>query len=210
MLAVASWIRSKDEALFGRIFAPEGFLLRNARTEEVPPECWQGLLLTGGTDISASFLQQEVDAPEKIRRPNPERDQWEFSALRSALARRLPVLGICRGIQILNVALGGTLHLDVPGHENLEDSHTQPLTYAKGVDLRFSSVNSSHHQALDRLGTSVVPEAWCRLDWIVEQVRVAGYPFVRGVQFHPERDPVRYRLLFAAFFAALRQAAEAG
>jgi putative glutamine amidotransferase len=206
MLAVASWIRAKDEALFARIFEPEGLLLRNARTEEVPPEGWQGLLLTGGTDISAAFLRQEIDAPEKIRSPNPKRDEWEFAALQSALARRLPVLAICRGAQMLNVALGGTLHLDVPGHENLEDSHTQPLVYAEGVEIQFPLVNSSHHQAIDRLGSGVVPEAWCRRDGIVEQVRGERYPFVRGVQFHPERDPLRYRPLFSAYFEAVRLA----
>ncbi|QSR84769.1 gamma-glutamyl-gamma-aminobutyrate hydrolase family protein [Methylacidimicrobium sp. B4] len=207
MWTIASWIRAKDEPIFARIFEPEGFLLRNARAEEVPCEGWQGLLLTGGADISAPFLGQEIDAPEKIRSPNPKRDEWEFAALRSALERQLPVLTICRGTQLLNVALGGSLHLDVPGHENLEDAHVQPLAHAEGVEFQFPLVNSSHHQALDRLGTGVVPEAWCVLDGIVEQVRVDGYRFVRGVQYHPERDPVRYRPLFAGFFAAVRQAA---
>ncbi|MDD4931989.1 MAG: gamma-glutamyl-gamma-aminobutyrate hydrolase family protein [Methylacidiphilaceae bacterium] len=205
MLTVASWVRAKDELIFERIFAPEAVVLRNARVEEISPEAWQALLLTGGTDISSAFLRQEVDAPAKIRSPNPKRDEWEFAALQSALARRLPVLAICRGAQLLNVALGGTLHLDVPGHENLEDSHAQPLVYAEGVEIQFPLVNSSHHQAIARLGSGVVPEAWCRLDGIVEQVRVDGYPFVRGVQFHPERDPVRYRPLFAAYFEAMRK-----
>ncbi|WP_051076294.1 gamma-glutamyl-gamma-aminobutyrate hydrolase family protein [Verrucomicrobium sp. 3C] len=209
MLAVASWIRAKDETLFARIFEPEGLLLRNARTEKVPPGGWQALLLTGGTDISADFLRQDVDALEKIRSPNRKRDEWEFAAVQSGLACELPILAICRGLQVLNVALGGTLHLDVPGHENLEDSHTQPLVYAEGVEVQFPLVNSSHHQAIDRLGSGVVPEAWCHLDGIVEQVRVEGYRCVRGVQFHPERDPLRYRPLFAAYFEAVREAARA-
>ncbi|CAB4244049.1 putative glutamine amidotransferase [Methylacidimicrobium sp. AP8] len=204
MLTVASWIRAEDEALYARIFEPAGFSLRNARTEEVSPGSGHGLLLTGGTDISAPFLRQEIDAPDKIRAPDPKRDEWEFAALQSALARRLPVLAICRGVQLLNVALGGSLHLDVPGHENLEDSHTQPLRHAEGAAFRFPFVNSSHHQALDRLGAGVIAEAWCALDGIVEQVRVESYPFVLGVQYHPERDPDRYRPLFAAYFAALR------
>ncbi|MGD9896350.1 MAG: gamma-glutamyl-gamma-aminobutyrate hydrolase family protein [Candidatus Methylacidiphilaceae bacterium] len=205
MDAIATWIRAKDEPLFARIFEPEGLLLRNARVEEVPAEGWRGLLLTGGSDISAPFLHQESDAPGKIRSPDPKRDQWEFAALRSALARGLPVLAICRGAQLLNVALGGTLHLDIPGHENLEDSHTQPLVYAEGIKYQFPFVNSSHHQAIDRLGTGVVPEAWCRLDGVVEQVRVEGYRFARAVQFHPEREPSRYRPLFAAYFEAVRE-----
>ncbi len=209
MWTIASWIRVKDEPLFESIVGPEGFRLRNARVEEVPPEGWQGLLLTGGADLSAPFLRQEIDSPEKIRNPNPRRDEWEFSALRSALERKLPVLAICRGVQLLNVALGGSLLLDIPGHENLEDSHTQPLTHAEGVEFRFPRVNSSHHQAIDRLGVGVVPEAWCGLDGIVEQVRVEGFPFVRGVQYHPERDPVRYRSLFAAYFEAVRRSAGA-
>lgn len=209
MFAIASWIRSKDETLFAQIFEPEGFRVYNARVEEVPPEGWQALLLTGGTDISMSFLNQEIDAPEQIRNPNPGRDEWEFAALRTALDRRIPVLAICRGVQILNVARGGTLHLDVPGHENLEDAHIQPLLYAEGAEPRFLRVNSSHHQALDRLGRGVVPEAWCALDGIVEQVRVEDFPFVRGVQYHPERDPARYRPLFAAFFEAVRQSVRA-
>jgi len=178
-------------------------LLWNARTGMVP-EHPDGLLLTGGFDIGAEWLRQPVTDASLIQTPIYERDAWEFYILPRALARRLPVFAICRGVQVLNVALGGTLHLDIPGHGDFRHDNVQPLEYVDGAELRIAKVNSSHHQALDRLGEGVEIEARHAKDGTIEQVRLRDYPFGLGVQYHPERD-VLYQPLFDAFVEAVRR-----
>jgi len=204
MANVASWVRESDEGLFRRFFeAHPGVKLCNARTEDVDVKAMDGLLVTGGEDISAEFLNQEVADPSLIHEPKPDRDAWEFEALQFALEEGKPVFAICKGHQVLNVELGGTLRLDIPGHNlpELKSQNLQPLRYADGVDERrkFSLVNSSHHQAIDKLGESLDIEAWCAADDIIEQVRIRDYPFGLGVQYHPERDWI-YKNLFEEFF----------
>jgi putative glutamine amidotransferase len=140
-----------------------------------------------------------------IVNPESDRDKWEFAALHRALAARLPVLAICRGHQVLNVALGGTLHLDIPGHNLPEQKYgnLQELAFASSAQIRIPKVNSSHHQAIDKLGEGLEVEARHAVDGIIEQVRLRDYPFCIGVQFHPERDAI-YRPLFEAFANALK------
>src|SRR5258708_7428049 len=118
MLQLASWIRECDQAHFRRFFdGHPDILVRDARLEPVDPETADGLLITGGPDISAEFLDQEPVDVSLIEDPEPVRDAWEFAAIRSAYARGIPMLCICKGVQVLNVALGGTLLLDIPGHD---------------------------------------------------------------------------------------------
>ena len=215
MSILATWIRETDEPIFAPWFARRPTVqVRNARRGEggmgegdgVLPSGSAGLLLTGGPDIGVEFLHQPVPDPAVIQDPEPVRDRWEFAAVRAALARRLPVFAICKGVQVLNVALGGTLHLDIPGHAEpaQRDGDILPLRYAKDAppDPRFAAVNSSHHQALDRLGAGLQVEAWDAGDGTVEQVRLRNYPFCLGVQYHPERGP-QYAPLFDAFFDRL-------
>lgn len=199
MKNIATWLRDCDEAAFARTFAvyPE-VRLWNARTETVPWEQMQALLLTGGSDISEGYLRQPVLDPTLIKKPDPARDAWEFAHVAKTLEQRLPLLAICRGIQVLNVALGGTLHLDVPHHDSAKYEDIQELRYLDGATIQFPKVNSSHHQALDRLGTGLVVEARCADDGVVEQARLVNYPFGVAVQYHPERAPL-YRPLFDAF-----------
>ena len=212
MSILATWIREKDEPIFAPWFARRPALqVRNARhgeggageTGDVLPAHTAGLLLTGGPDIGEEFLNQPVPDPSVIEEPETVRDRWEFAAVRAALARRLPIFAICKGVQVLNVALGGTLHLDIPGHADPDqrDGDILPLRYAAGAPAitRFASVNSSHHQALDQLGDGLEVEAWSVQDNIVEQVRLRDYPYCLGVQFHPERGP-QYAPLFDDFF----------
>ncbi|HWB59992.1 MAG TPA: type 1 glutamine amidotransferase [Chthoniobacteraceae bacterium] len=204
MANVASWVRESDEALFRRFFdAYLGVKLSNARTQDVDVKAMDGLLITGGDDISAEFLDQEIPDPSLIRDPMPDRDAWEFEALEYALEKGKPVFAICRGHQMLNVALGGTMLLDIKGHNapELKSQNLQPLRYAGDVDARrkFAQVNSSHHQAIDKLGDGLEVEAWCAADDIVEQVRIRDYPYAVGVQYHPERDWL-YKNLFEDFF----------
>jgi putative glutamine amidotransferase len=201
---IATWIDDDAWPYFERIFSKYAdVLLWNARTGMAPPRP-HALLLTGGTDIGREWLRQPVPDPQHIRRPEAERDAWEFYYLERALRQRLPILAICRGVQVFNVALGGTLHLDIPGHAEFRNENVQPLEYVPGTKLQFPKVNSSHHQALDRLGSGVEVEARHAEDGIIEQVRLCDYPFALGVQYHPERDEL-YRPLFDAFIEAVRK-----
>jgi putative glutamine amidotransferase len=201
---VATWIRAVDEPAFARMFAAyPDVRLYNARTEPVPDPI-AGLLLTGGSDISLDYLRQPVPDPSLIQDPDPARDAWDFPATERALETGLPILGICRGLQVLNVALGGTLHLDIPHHDDDKFNNVQELRFHENATLRFPHVNSSHHQALDRLGAGLQVEAWHVGDEIIEQARVPNHPFCLAVQFHPERDEL-YRPIFDLFVEQLRQ-----
>ena len=212
MSILATWIRAVDEPAFARWFAARPDLqVRNARLCEdavveagtaLPPGT-AGLLLSGGPDIAAEFLHQPIPDPSVIEEPELARDHWEFAALRAALERELPIFAICKGVQVLNVALGGTLHLDIHGHNapELRDGNIQELRYAANAPAspRFASVNSSHHQALDRLGEGLEVDAWAAVDNTIEQVRLPHYPYCLGVQYHPERHE-QYAPLFEEFF----------
>jgi putative glutamine amidotransferase len=121
--------------------------------------------------------------------------------IENALSRGLPILAICKGMQVLNVALGGTLKLDIPGHKlpEMKDQDIQPLRYDGKTTHRFNKVNSSHHQAVDRVGEGFEIEAWCATDDIIEQMRLRNHPFALAVQYHPERGKI-YGPLFEDFF----------
>lgn len=179
-----------------------GLELRNARTmSDVDVADADGLLLTGGCDISELFLRprQPIPDPSLIQDPEMDRDAWEFPAVMAAFERNLPILAICRGVQVLNVALGGTLILDIPGHTGPRDENAQPLRWKSDVNYTFPRVNSSHHQALDRLAWGLEVEAWSATDDIIEQVRHTGQKFVLGTQYHPERDRIYYAPIFSEF-----------
>ena len=203
---LATWIRRKDAESFRPIFAkhPE-IKVWNALDQPVHLKQMDGLLLTGGSDISPEFLRQkDVDPSLLDKHIDPERDRWEFEAVREALSRGLPIFAICKGLQVFNVALGGTLKLDIKGHNLPEqrDREVQPLRHARRAAHRFSKVNSAHHQAIEQLGNDLEVEAWSAHDGIVEQVRLRKYPFARAVQYHPERSRV-YDALFEEFFSRM-------
>jgi putative glutamine amidotransferase len=204
---VASWIRECDAADFARFFSRHPAVrLENARVQPVDLANMDALLITGGPDIAAEFHHEPPRDTALIKDPEPVRDAWEFAALRTAMSRELPVLCICKGVQLLNVALGGTLHLDIPGHNlpAMKHANVQPLRYAAGARYRFEMVNSSHHQALNRVADALEVEAWHAGDGIIEQVRIRDYPWGIGVQYHPERDLI-YASLFDDFFAQIEQ-----
>lgn len=211
MPVIASWIREKDEPWFNRSFAllERGDLVRpNARRADVIDlGTVDAVLITGGEDISEAYLRQPVPNPAFIEDPVPERDAWEFAAVAAAIERGIPLLGVCKGHQVINVALGGTLHLDIEGHDlpELKTVNTQGLRHDSGLAAawRYPGVNSSHHQAIDRLGDGLEAHSWCASDGVIEQVRSRTLPWCVGVQFHPERDPEYYRALFADFVDAI-------
>lgn len=185
-----------------------------------------GLLLTGGGDIDpARFGEPPHPTLDDV---SPARDALELALGRRALEDGVPILAICRGLQVLNVALGGSLHQDIASDPGSPIAHRQqePREQATHqVKVQAGSrlagvlgtlevdVNSLHHQAVNRLGDGLRAVA-AAPDGIVEGAEMAGGPpFVLGVQWHPEdlvdRDPAA-RNLFAALVAAARAARRPG
>jgi len=117
----------------------------------------------------------------------------------------LPIFAICKGLQVLNVALGGTLKLDIAGHNlpQQKDHNIQPLRNDRHAAHRFATVNSSHHQAVERLADGCEVQAWCMTDDIIEQFSVRDHPYALAVQYHPERDTRTYAPLFENFLSRL-------
>ena len=166
-----------------------------------------GLLLIGGGDVSHKFYAPRMMARQRatFRSVDEIRDEMEIFLTHEALRRELPVLGICRGMQVMNVALGGTLVPDLPGHRRDHpvrwDATSQIFT---AVGAPATPVNSSHHQALDRVADELRVTAWAP-DRVIEAVEHRSGKFFCGVQFHPERllqSAPRFRRLFAALVRA--------
>ena len=178
-----------------------------------------GLVLTGGGDVDPARYGQVPLSTTGT--PHPVRDEHEISLVRSALRLGLPVLGICRGAQVLNVALGGTLHQHLPdvlaGRRHQGEPaeftttrvRTEPGSRVRDLLGDETTVHCYHHQAVDRLadGLRVAARAG---DGTVEAVEGAdpGAGFLLGVQWHPEED-TGDRRLFAAVVAAARDASAA-
>lgn len=182
----------------------------------------QGLMLTGGGDISEKFYAPPLTPAERatLRGADVVRDEMELYLVREALDANLPVLGICRGVQMLNLAAGGTLIPDlasrIPGalpHQNPQTeafAHAvqwEPATrLAEILGDGCERVNSNHHQGLDRIapGFDVAGRA---PDGVIEAIEKPGARFVAGVIFHPERllgVAPQFARLFDAFVEACR------
>lgn len=153
------------------------------------------LLLSGGADIDPVHYRAAPHAA--LGRIEPERDALEFALLREAQARKLPVLAICRGLQLVNVALGGTLWQDLPSEvaphpqSRARTDRAHPVRMMEGSRLgdtlavQRSSVNSFHHQAIRDLAPGLAAVAWSD-DGIVEGIEVVAEWWLLGVQWHPE------------------------
>lgn len=151
------------------------------------PHDFAGLVLPGGSDIHPQFYGQEVKAAEGL---DPAYDQFEINWAQEAFLRNLPLLGICRGMQLMNVAAGGTLAQDVPDHnppvpraQAVHPVHLHPSVLSDILEAQTIDVNSIHHQAVARLGKGLRPVAWAP-DGVVEAIERTEVQ--RGVQFHPE------------------------
>ena len=174
------------------------------------PESADALLLPGGGDVHPRFYGQHVDGAANI---DEARDVRELALTRAFAATKKPIFGICRGSQIINVAFGGTLHQHIDGHSQLDGADRLHETHTDDALLRSLygtrlTVNSAHHQSVDRLGIGLHAVQWAD-DGTVEALRHAALP-IFAVQWHPERlcgtferdDAVDGGLLLKAFFSA--------
>jgi putative glutamine amidotransferase len=158
-----------------------------------------GLILPGGADIEpARYGESEIHPT--VYGVNPARDRFEIALTRAVVARDLPLLAICRGLQVLNVALGGTLYQDVPTQHPGQREHGQGLAatepwheirlapgscLALAYDDERVAANSFHHQAVRQLAPDLRAVGWAP-DGVIEGVEHAASRFVVGVQWHPE------------------------
>jgi putative glutamine amidotransferase len=181
-----------------------------------------GVLFSGGGDVETSRYHG-IDHP-RVYGVDPERDRVEIYLVEQAARRGLPFLGICRGIQVINVALGGTLythihdqHPDALRHDwypNIPRDHlAHPVKVQESSSLyrilgkTTVETNSLHHQAIHQSAPRLTAVAWAP-DGIIEAVELSDHPFGLGVQWHPENLQAypEMRALFQALVAASRQA----
>ena len=184
---------------------------------------FDGVVLAGGLDVEPARYGR-ARLPEGHVEPDPERDETDFAVFEKARRESLPTLGICRGLQVINVALGGTLVQDipterpsgivhlVPGKDDERRDHpvrvisgTRIASIAGGPEIQ---VNSRHHQAIEKVGAGLKVAAVAP-DGLVEAIESDG-PWLVAVQWHPENlpeDPATRRL-FAEFARAVRGRAE--
>jgi putative glutamine amidotransferase len=160
-----------------------------------------GLLLAGGADIDPAAYGAEPHA--ETTHTVPARDVFEIALARRALERDIPVLGICRGMQLLNVATGGTLLQHLPETVGHHDHRKTPGSFDEADhDVRLApgslaeraageavhGTKSHHHQGIDCVGAGLVVTGWATLDDLPEAVELPGKRFALGVQWHPEVD----------------------
>ena len=185
-----------------------------------------GILLAGGNDLAPELYGQEPVA--HLGEVNPLRDQFEMRLIAKAFQLKMPVLGICRGVQSMNVAMGGTLYQDLPsqyrtaaGDPPLCHSQTRPdqytshaVTIAEGtllhqlIRVQTLQVNSFHHQAVAKAADGLIVSA-SSTDGVIEALEHPTHPFFLGVQWHPEgyfpKDPDA-AAIFRAFIDACKNA----
>jgi len=160
-----------------------------------------GLILAGGADIDPAFYGAQPH-PE-TKNTVPSRDAFEIALTRRALERDQPVLGICRGMQLINVAAGGTLLQHLPESHGHHEHRRRPGTFdgadhdvrlvdgslaARAAGEVLHATKSHHHQAIDRLGEGLEVTGWAVLDDLPEAVEIPERRFALGVQWHPEAD----------------------
>lgn len=185
-------------------------------------EAFDGFLFTGGPDIHPFYFGEETHP--RCGNVSPLRDTMELSLVSLVLKRKKPILGICRGVQLLNVALGGNIYQDIPGQFPAERpiAHQQPFAYdipshtvniVPGTLLAKVSghnsalkVNSMHHQAVREPAPGLSVSGYAS-DRLIEAIEKPDYPFFLGVQWHPEylrrQDPAAAGI-FNEFVAACR------
>jgi len=198
--SIAHWVMSRDVLVFMIPTVGHQGMLHpsNIRLRDYAKHL-DGLLLQGGADVSPQSYAEQATNPEW---PGDRvRDMYELELLHEFIESGKPVLGVCRGCQLINVAFGGTLYQDIAtevptagAHVNEHyDQHRHSIHFPDGSTLanmfpgrREAIVNSIHHQAVKTLGRDLNIEAVSASDGIIEAVRYRRAPFVMGVQWHPE------------------------
>jgi putative glutamine amidotransferase len=201
---LAHWLMQRD-VLALMIPSPEGATRRP--TSKVTLDAYaaelDGLVLMGGSDVCPQTYGEAALKPEW--NGDRARDDYEIGLLNAFVARGKAVLGVCRGAQVINVAMGGTLYQDIAtqlphalNHRNwsLYEENSHATTIAPGTGLArlyprttLVKTNSVHHQAVKELGRNLVVEAWSEPDRLVEAIRWTGPSYVFAVQWHPEFHP---------------------
>lgn len=202
---VAHWLMQRDVLAF-MVPSPEGSTRRPGSRATVDAYAAEldGLVLMGGSDVCPASYGESALRPEW--NGDPVRDAYEIALLRAFVRLRKPVLGVCRGLQVINVAQGGTLYQDIATqrpdaldhrHWAIYEQNCHATSFVPDTALarlyparsQFKT-NSIHHQAVKGLGRDLVVEAWSEPDRIVEAVRWTGRSYLFGVQWHPEfHDP---------------------
>jgi putative glutamine amidotransferase len=193
------------------LLAPDPLLIEDP---DEALELIDGLVLAGGADIDPASYGQQAHA--ETAGTVPERDVFEIALVRAAIERDMPVLGICRGMQLINVARGGTLLQHLPerfGHHEHRrvvgsfDGADHDVELREGtlamrvVDEPRHATKSHHHQGVDRLGEGLILSGTSAMDGLPEAIELPDRRFVLGVQWHPEADamsPVVRALVQAA------------
>ncbi len=198
--SIAHWVMSRNVLVFMiPTVDKEGLLTRsNVRLADYASHL-DGLVLQGGADVSPfSYGETPLD---KAWEGDRLRDVYEIELLHEFVEAGKPVLGVCRGAQIINVAFGGSLYQDLASQlpeaqahvTDAYDKHVHSLSFEPGSglaalyrDIAEARVNSIHHQSVKGLGRDLAVEAWSEPDRVVEAIRMAGPNYVFGIQWHPE------------------------
>jgi putative glutamine amidotransferase len=198
---MANWVMSRNVVV---VMIPsvdsQGLLHRSSMRLRDYAQEFDALVLQGGADISPSFYGEEPLRPEWTG--DRVRDEYEIELFSEFVEAGKPVLGVCRGIQLINVALGGTLYQDLPTEIGTRVTHRDRALYEANIhevviepgsalarlygNVQGGQVNSLHHQAVRKLGRDLVVEARAAEDGVIEAIRWKGRGYVVGVQWHPE------------------------
>ncbi|HTJ97244.1 MAG TPA: gamma-glutamyl-gamma-aminobutyrate hydrolase family protein, partial [Rhodocyclaceae bacterium] len=197
--SIAQWVMTRDVmVMMVPSVVRDGELMRSSIRLRDYAEFLDGLILQGGTDVSPQAYGEQALNPAWIG--DPVRDAYELELLHEFMEAGKPVLGICRGMQLMNVAQGGSLYQDLPTqragdlmHETSDyDRHSHAISFEPKGDFKrwFGEiegglVSSIHHQAVNRLGRDLRVEA-TSADGLVEAICGTGKSFLCGVQWHPE------------------------
>lgn len=189
-------------------------------------ECIDGLLITGGEDIHPQFYNEEVykSKDNDLMTIDQERDTFELALLKEAILSKLPILGICRGHQLINVAFGGSLYQDISNLCESDINHLAPLDNKErlihSVQIKEDSilmgifnsskieVNSFHHQSIKRIADNFKIIASSQ-DNVIEAMKYNGSQWILGIQWHPEmlfRSDSKQRKIFEVFVDEIKKA----